>query len=84
MNKNKNGIQKLESKAWINYDEQNHEWKYKLRKSNNKYSNIYNYATNDEISNKYISKLFKIRGELRRALCENEENENSNKHKEID
>ena len=58
--------------------------KMKLSKSNNKYSNIYNYATNDEISSKYISKLLKIRGELRRASCENEENENSNKHKEID
>ena len=84
MNKNKNGIQKLESKAWINYDEQNHEWKYKLSKSNNKYSNIYNYATNDEITNKYISKLFKIRTKIRGASYETEENENSNKHKEID
>ena len=55
----------------------------KLSKSNNKYSNIYNYATND-ISNKYISKLFKIRGEIRWASYETEENENSNKHKEID
>ena len=58
--------------------------KMKLSKSNNKYSNIYNYATNDEISNKYISKLFKIRGEIRRASYETEENENSNKHKKID
>ena len=47
-------------------------------------SNIYNYATNDEISNKYISKLFKICGEIRQASYETEENENSNKHKEID
>ena len=58
--------------------------KMKLSKSNNKYSNIYNYATNDGISNKYISKLFNIRGEIRRASYETEENENSNKHKEID